>query len=174
MDPVSPQVNRFQEEKSRSLDVGEFNENIEKLTKLLTNMTIARAGRRMDHVKCFFCDGTGHIALYYRSDVQRHNPKSKYRLYVKAAQEKILRAAGEQPAYVKLDMEYESLLDMDDVLKMREAMVPLVFWLAVFTLTIMESALHFTESHIYTHKDFHLSPWNTREGRLLFPFRAPA
>ena len=29
-DPVAPQVNRVQEERSGSLDVGELNENIEK------------------------------------------------------------------------------------------------------------------------------------------------
>ena len=33
-DPVAQQVNRVQEERSGSLDVGELNENIEKLTKL--------------------------------------------------------------------------------------------------------------------------------------------
>ena len=36
-----------------------------------------------------------------------------------------------------------------------------VFWLAVFTLTIMESALHFTELYIIpqtSHEDFPLSP----------------
>ena len=39
--PVAPQVNRVQEERSSSLDVGELNENIEKLTKLLANMNMA-------------------------------------------------------------------------------------------------------------------------------------
>ena len=34
VDPVAPQVNRVQDEMSSSLDVGELNENIEKLTKL--------------------------------------------------------------------------------------------------------------------------------------------
>ena len=34
-DPVSPQVNRVQEERSGSLDVVELNENIEKWTKLI-------------------------------------------------------------------------------------------------------------------------------------------
>ena len=35
VDTVAPQVNRVQEGRSSSLDVGELNENIEKLTKLL-------------------------------------------------------------------------------------------------------------------------------------------
>ena len=39
-DPVAPQVNRVQEERSGSLDVGELNENIEKLTKLLANINM--------------------------------------------------------------------------------------------------------------------------------------
>ena len=40
VDPVDPQVNRVQEERSFSLDVGELNENIEMLTKLLANMNM--------------------------------------------------------------------------------------------------------------------------------------
>ena len=40
-DPVAPQVNRVQKERSGSLDVGELNENIEKLTKLLANINMA-------------------------------------------------------------------------------------------------------------------------------------
>ena len=51
--PVAPQVNRVQEEMSGSLDVGELNENIEKLTKLLANINMAVPGRRMGPVKCF-------------------------------------------------------------------------------------------------------------------------
>ena len=43
-DPVAPQVNRVQEERSGSLDVGELNENIEKLTKLLANINMAGPG----------------------------------------------------------------------------------------------------------------------------------
>ena len=53
VDPVSPQVNRVHEERSSSLDVGELNENIEKLTKLWANMNMAGAGRRMGYMKCF-------------------------------------------------------------------------------------------------------------------------
>ena len=45
VDHVAPQVNRVQEERSSSLDVGELNENIEKLTKLLANMNMTGAGR---------------------------------------------------------------------------------------------------------------------------------
>ena len=52
-DPVSPQVNRVQKDKSSSLDVGELNENIEKLTKLLANMNMAGAEHRMGLLKCF-------------------------------------------------------------------------------------------------------------------------
>ena len=50
-DPVVPQVNRVQEEKSDSLDVGELNENIEKLTQLLDTINMAGPGRRMGPVK---------------------------------------------------------------------------------------------------------------------------
>ena len=66
-DPVSPQVNRVQEE--RSLDVGELNENFEKSTKLLANINMAGSGRRIGPVKCFSCGETGHIARYCRSNV---------------------------------------------------------------------------------------------------------
>ena len=41
---LPPQVNRVQEERSGSLDVGELNENIEKLTKLLANINMAGPG----------------------------------------------------------------------------------------------------------------------------------
>ena len=87
-DPVSPQVNRVQEERSASLDVGELNENIEKLTKLLTNINMAGHGGRMGPVKCFACGETGHIARYCRSNVQRPYPRTRDGVYVKAAQEK--------------------------------------------------------------------------------------
>ena len=53
VDPVAPQVNKVQEERSNSLDVGELNENIEKLTKILANMNMPGAGRQMGPVKCF-------------------------------------------------------------------------------------------------------------------------
>ena len=46
-------MNRVQEERSGSLDVGELNENIEKLTKLLANINMAGPGRWMGHVNCF-------------------------------------------------------------------------------------------------------------------------
>ena len=77
MDHVAPQVNIVQEERSSSLDVGELNENIEKLTKLVANMNIAGAGHRMGPVKCFSCGETGHIARYCRSNVQRPYPKPR-------------------------------------------------------------------------------------------------
>ena len=53
--PVAPQMNRVQEERSGSLGVSELNENIEKLTKLLANINMAGPGRRIGHVKCFYC-----------------------------------------------------------------------------------------------------------------------
>ena len=84
-DPVAPQVNRVQEERSGSLDVGELNENIEKLTKLLANINMAGPGRRMVHVKCFSCGETGHIACFCRSNVQRLYPRPRDGVYVKAA-----------------------------------------------------------------------------------------
>ena len=57
-DRVAPQVNRVQEERSGSL-VGELNENIEKLTKLLANINMAGPGRRKGPVKCFSCGKLG-------------------------------------------------------------------------------------------------------------------
>ena len=87
-------MNRVQEEKSSSLDVGEFNENIEKLTKLLANMNMAGAGRRLGHLKCFSCGKTGHIARYCRSDVQRPYPRPWDGVYVKAAQMTIKTIKG--------------------------------------------------------------------------------
>ena len=62
-DPVAPQVNRVQEERSGSLDVGELNENIEKLTKLLANINMAGPGRRMGPVKCFPVGNWAHCPL---------------------------------------------------------------------------------------------------------------
>ena len=70
------------------MDVGELNENIEKLTKLLANMSMIRAGRQMGHVKCFSCGETGHIARYCRPKVQRPYPNPRDMVYVKAAQGK--------------------------------------------------------------------------------------
>ena len=87
-DRVAPQVNRVQEERSDSLDVGEFNENIVKLTKLSANINMAGPGRRMVPVKCFSCGETGHIARYCRSNVQRPYPRPRDGVYVKAAPEK--------------------------------------------------------------------------------------
>ena len=87
-DHVAPQVNRVQEERSGSLDVGELNENIEKLIKLLANINMAGPGRRMGPVKCFACGETGHIARYCRSNVQRPYPRPRDGAYVKATQEK--------------------------------------------------------------------------------------
>ena len=58
-DPVAPQVNRVKEERSGSLDVGELNDNIEKLTKLLANINMTGPGRRMGSVKCLACGELG-------------------------------------------------------------------------------------------------------------------
>ena len=90
-------MNRVQEQRAGTLDVGKLNENIEKLTKLLANINMAGPGRWMGHVKCFSCGETGHIARYCRSNVQRPYPSPRDGVYVKAAQEKPLRVAGEQP-----------------------------------------------------------------------------
>ena len=87
-DPVVPQGNRVQEERSGSLDVGELNENIEKLSKLLASINMAGPGRRMGTVKCFSCGKTGQIARYCRSNVQRPYARPRDGVYVKAAQEK--------------------------------------------------------------------------------------
>ena len=108
-DPVDPQVNSVQEERSGSLDVGELNENIEKLTKLLANINMAGPGRRMGPVKCFSCGETLPAIvdqmcrgptlgrrMGYMSNPPRKNP---------------LRAAGEQPLAVKLDKEYGGVID---------------------------------------------------------------
>ena len=85
-DPVALQVNRVQEERSCSLDFGELNENIEKLTKLLANINMVGPGHRMGHVKCVSCGETGHIASYCRTNVQRPYPRRRDGVYVKAAQ----------------------------------------------------------------------------------------
>ena len=87
-DPVATPVNRVQEGRSSSLDVGELNENIERLTKLLANINMTGPGRRMGPVKCFSCGKTGHIARYCRSNVHRPYPRPRDGVYVKAAQEK--------------------------------------------------------------------------------------
>ena len=89
VDHVAPQVNRVQEERSSSLDVGELNESIEKLTKLLANMNIAGARRRMGTVNCFSCGETVHIARYCRSNVQRPYPKPRDRVYEKPLRKNI-------------------------------------------------------------------------------------
>ena len=87
-DHVSPQMNRVHEERSGSLDVGELNENIEKLTKLLASINMAGPVRRMGPVKCFSCGETEHIARYCRSNVQRPYPRPRDGVYVKTAQAK--------------------------------------------------------------------------------------
>ena len=87
-DPVVLKVNRVQEERSGSLDVGELNDNIEKLTKLLANINMAGPGRRMGPVKCSSCGETGYIARHCRSNVQRPYPRPWDGVYVKAAQKK--------------------------------------------------------------------------------------
>ena len=87
-DPVAPHVNRVQEDRSGSLDVGELNDNIEKLTKLLANINMAEPGRRIGPVKCFSCGETGHIARYCRSNEQMPYSRLRDGVYVKAAQEK--------------------------------------------------------------------------------------
>ena len=88
MDPVALQVNRVHEESSSSLSAGELNENIEKLTKLLANINMAGAGRRMGPEKCVSYGETGHIARNCRSDVQRPYPRPRDGVYINVAQVK--------------------------------------------------------------------------------------
>ena len=83
VDPVAPQVNRVQEERSSLLDVGDLNENIEKLTKLLANMNIPGAGRRMGPAKCFPVVKLGTLPA-----IVDQMCKPRNRVYVKVAQEK--------------------------------------------------------------------------------------
>ena len=90
-DPVAPLVNSVQEERSGSLDVGELNENLEKLTKLLANINMAGPGHRMGPVKCFSCEETVHIARYCGSNVQRPYPRPRDGVYVKATKEKNIK-----------------------------------------------------------------------------------
>ena len=120
-DPVVPQVNRVQEERSGSLDVGELNENIEKLTKLLANLNMAGQGRRMGPVKCFPVGKLGTLPAIV--DQMRRGPiLGRGMGYMsKPPRKKTLRAAGEQPVAVKLDKESGCVID--DVVEMREVMV---------------------------------------------------
>ena len=67
-------------------------------------------------MKCFSCGETGHIARYCRSNVQRSYPRPRDGVYVKAAQKKTLRTAGEQSVAVKLDKYYGCVID--DVVEM--------------------------------------------------------
>ena len=121
-DPVAPQVNRVREERSGLLDVGELNENIQKLTKLLANINMTGPGRLMDPVKCFSCGETGHTAPAIVDQMCRGPTPGRGMGYVsKPPRKKTLRAAGEQPVAVKLDK--ESGCVMDDVMEMREVMV---------------------------------------------------
>ena len=113
VDPDAPQVNRVQEERSISLDVGESNENIEKLTKLLANMNMTGAWRQMGPVKCFSCGETGHLARYCRTNVQKPYPNQRDRVYVKAVQGKKHYGPHDK----------ESGGNMDDVVEMREVML---------------------------------------------------
>ena len=85
-------MNRVQEERSGSLDVGELNEYFEKLTKLLANINMTGPGRRMGPVKCFPVGKLGTLtARYCRSNVQRPYPRPRDGVYVKAAQEKNIK-----------------------------------------------------------------------------------
>ena len=111
VDPVAPQVNRVQEERSSSLD-----ENIEKLTKLL-----AGAGPRMGPVKCFPVVKLGTFPAIVDQMCRGHTPSRGIGYISKTPRTNPLRAAGEQPVVVKLDK--ESGGDLDDVLEMREVMV---------------------------------------------------
>ena len=102
-DPVAPQVNRVQEERSGSLDVGELNENIEKLTKLLANINMTGPGRRMGPVKCFSCGKLGTLPAIVNQMCRGPTLGRGTGYMSKPPREKSLRAAGEQPVAVKLD-----------------------------------------------------------------------
>ena len=120
-DPVAPQVNRVHEKRSGSLDVGELNENIEKLTILLANNTYGWTRAPAGPCEVFFlCGNWAHCPLFC-SNVQRRYPRPRDGVYVQAAQEKALWAACKQPVAVKLDKESGCI--KDDVMEMREVMV---------------------------------------------------
>ena len=120
-DPVAPQVNRVQEERSSSLDIGELNENIEKFTKLLANINMAGPGRRMGHVKCFIVGKLGTLPAIVDQMCRGPTPGREMGHMSKPHRKKTLRTAGEQPVAVKLDKEYGCVID--DVVEMREVMV---------------------------------------------------
>ena len=123
LDPVAPQVNKVQEEWSSSLDVGELNENIEKLTKLLANMNIAGAGHWRGHVKCFPVVKLGTLLAIVDQMCRGPTPSRGIVYMSNRPGKKTLRAVCEQPAAVKIYMESGCVLDMSDVLEMREVMV---------------------------------------------------
>ena len=121
-DPVSPKVNRVQDERSCSLDVGELNENIENLTKLLANINMAGPGRRMGPVKCFFPVGKlGTLPAIVDQMCRGPTPYREMGYMSKPPRKKTLSAAGEQPVAVKRDKESGCVID--DVVEMREVIV---------------------------------------------------
>ena len=123
VDPVTPQVHRVQEERSILFNVGELNGNIKKLTKLLANMDMAGAGRRMGPVKFFPVVKLGTLLAIVDQMYIGPTPSQRIEYMSKPPifKKKALIAVGEQPAAVKLDK--ESGGDMDYVLEMREVMV---------------------------------------------------
>ena len=116
--PVAPQVNRVQEERSGSLDVGELNENIEKLTKLLVNINMAGPGRRMGTVKCFPVGNLGTLPAFVDQMYRGPTPSRGMGYMSKPHMKNTLWAAGEQPVAVKLDKEYGCVID--DVVEISE------------------------------------------------------
>ena len=90
-----------------------------KLTKLLANMNMAGAGRRMDPVKCFFPVGKLGTLPAIVDQMCRGPTPGRGMGYM--SKPKALRDAGEQPVAVKLYK--ESGCVMDDVVEMREVMV---------------------------------------------------
>jgi len=103
----APQVNRVQEEGRKSVDVGELNESIGKLTKLLSGMTANpgmsvhpgmpanpgmavhpgmpvrlgtmqnNAGPRTGQLLCYSCGKAGHIAKFCRTWASRFAPSDR-------------------------------------------------------------------------------------------------
>ena len=117
-DPLAPQVNRVQEERSGSLDVGELNENIAKLTKLLANINMAPDGP----CEVFFNVGKlGTLPAIVDQMCRCPTPCRGMGICQSRPGKNPLRATCEQHVAVKLDKESGCVID--DVVEMREVMV---------------------------------------------------
>ena len=101
--PCCPASKQSPRGRSGSLDVGELNENIEKLTKLLANINMAGPGRQMGHVKCFPAGKLGTLPAIVDQMCRCPTPGRGMGYMSKPPRKTPLRAAGEQPVDVKLD-----------------------------------------------------------------------